>query len=390
VDFQQLQTQVREMGDQASAWEARIQESSHQAETLLRDNSRNQPFLVQKLERALAIDPNLRSARPATEPLDASYPCPPAAETATIIAADGSQINPDRHSEIEFSLINVGAVLMLHGTKQAPTEHIFSKLLFEDILSTQLRFQTEGLLALGRDLAERKALLDLSQSAPRIPVLTFTDGPIELWTRQEPAFQREYQEAFDEYLNVLSGLQQLGAATAGYVDRPGANYLVRLLEIGLIPDEQRFDLRSHSPLRGATDRRIFEKILGAGCRSAVFGLQSPSARKYEGNLKLHFFYINVGRNGSPKIARVEIPGWVAFNNEMLNPLHSVLVAQSLILGNRAYPYLLHRAHEAAIVTRLERDQIIQMIIQERNRRGFAVQDVSEKQSAKDLPGRARF
>jgi hypothetical protein len=72
---------------------------------------------------------------------------------------------------------------------------------------------------------------------------------------------------------------------------------------------------------------------------------------------------------------------------MLDTLHAVLVSQCRILGSRPYPYLLHRAHEVALVSLDEKDQVISMIMQELRKRGVEVGEKSNKQANKDLGGR---
>ena len=91
----------------------------------------------------------------------------------------------------------------------------------------------------------------------------------------------------------------------------------------------------------------------------------------------------------PYPVRVEIPTWVAVTPQMLNDLHAVLVHQSQILGNRTYPYLLHRSHEVAVVTQDEKNQLENMIALEIQRRMGMLSAVSEKQAIKNLPGRTR-
>jgi hypothetical protein len=81
---------------------------------------------------------------------------------------------------------------------------------------------------------------------------------------------------------------------------------------------------------------------------------------------------------------------VARNPQMLDDLHAVLVQQCLILGSRPYPYLLHRAHEAAVVTFEEKDQVTQMIALELRVRGVEVGEISNKQSAKIAGGKTRY
>ena len=111
-----------------------------------------------------------------------------------------------------------------------------------------------------------------------------------------------------------------------------------------------------------TDQDLYDSLLGPGERSAVFGMQSKSAASYKEGVALHFFYLNVGQINRPHLARVEIPAWVAIDLEKLECLHSVLISQCLVMGSKSYPYLLHRAHETAVVTLEDKDQVTQMII----------------------------
>jgi hypothetical protein len=131
-------------------------------------------------------------------------------------------------------------------------------------------------------------------------------------------------------------------------------------------------------------------LLPPGHRSAVFKLQSSSDKNYKGLLELHFFYLNVGTQGHPWPVRVEIPRWVADDEASLNSLHSVLVDQCHMMGSKPYPYLLHRAHETALVQMEEKQQIEQLLALELRRNNEDLDDGSYKQSAKDLPGRTRM
>jgi hypothetical protein len=138
-----------------------------------------------------------------------------------------------------------------------------------------------------------------------------------------------------------------------------------------------------------TDIALYRDILESGERSPVFALQSQSAKSYEGPLALHFFYLNVGQPGRPYLARVDIPAWVAENPESLDILHAALIDQCRVMGVRPYPYLLHRAHETAVVKLQEKEQVTLMIAQELRERGLTVGGRSSKQSAKQAGGRAR-
>jgi hypothetical protein len=60
------------------------------------------------------------------------------------------------------------------------------------------------------------------------------------------------------------------------------------------------------------------------------------------------------------------------------------------MGARPYPYLLHRSHEAAVVSLEEKEQVTEMISLELRKRGLPVGDPSNKQFAKDQAGRTRL
>jgi hypothetical protein len=63
--------------------------------------------------------------------------------------------------------------------------------------------------------------------------------------------------------------------------------------------------------------------------------------------------------------------------------------QCSIMSPRPYPYILHRAHELAIISYAETFELDTKIATELMRRGVNMGSISNKQSAKDLPGRGR-
>jgi hypothetical protein len=133
-------------------------------------------------------------------------------------------------------------------------------------------------------------------------------------------------------------------------------------------------------------------LLAPGERSAVFEVQTRFAgiyRRRSESFAPHFFYLNVGREGHPWLARVELLGWVAADPVKLNDLHAVLVHQCSLLGTHPYPYALHRAHEIARVTPDEKAQLDMMIANELRKHGIGAEE-SQKQSLKNLEGKRRF
>ncbi len=392
LDFQQVRQQVQQMGENAPLRARRLQEKRTAARQVLDDWANKLDALTHKVQEAIALNPHLRAAIPGQEALNHHAACPPLPEQATLLAADGSQINPDRHASVDYCLVNVGGIQMRLGAAEAPATAIRSQLFYDEQMYTAGGRITERMVALRRDLRERELLAELAADAPP-PVIALTDGPLELWGGSEGATEaREYQKTFQKYLQALRRLHQLGVCAAGYIDRPRGDLLVRLLEIATLSrDELASAGKTYRPFLGVTDADLFRELLAPGERSAVFGIQSPNADQYTVELALNFFYLNVSANPKkPYPVRVEIPAWVAENPAMLNDLHAVLMQQCRVLGARAYPYILHRSHEVAVVTQEEKQQVESMIALELQRRGVGIPEPSHKGAAKAVGGQRRY
>ena len=392
LDFQSIREQVKQLGENAIGRAQQLQDKHAQALELLANNAQNVAGLRQKVDVVVRNhDPSLRCALPVIEPLNASFPLPVIPDEMTLLAADGSQITPDRHAEVNFAVINVGAIQLRRGSSEVPETTITSQLLYDEQLYSTTGTITDARLALMRDLNERTMLAKLAEEAPP-PVVTFTDGPMELWGGKsgDSAERADFQESLKHYLEALTQFHDLSVITAGYVDKPSANLVVRTLEVAMTPQVELPEIKNLHPLRRVTDIALYRNILESGERSPVFALQSQSAKSYKGPLALHFFYLNVGQPGRPYLARVEIPAWVAENPESLDVLHAALIDQCRVMGVRPYPYLLHRAHETAVVKLQEKEQVALMIAQELRKRGLTVGERSSKQSAKQAAGRARY
>jgi hypothetical protein len=392
LDFQQVQSQVKQLGEQAPQ-RAQVLAKKRQRALERLEQIANQAEELRTLVQRIVQqhDPSLRCALPvmqadgSSEPLNASHPLP-AVAPILVLAADGSQIEMDRHAQVPYCLVNVGAFQMHSLAPERPVTHVQCQLFYDE----QLYTITEANLALQRDLRERALLADIAERLAG-PIVAFTDGPIELWGGKASGEEAStYQKSLRDHLENMSRLHRRGVIAAGYVDKPGADLLVRLIEISLAKPDQYPHIRNFRELQGVTDRDIFFHLLEPGERSTVFAMQSQSAHNYQGELALHFFYLNVGKPGRPWLARVEIPAWVAHDAHQLDVLHGVLVEQCRILGERPYPYALHRAHEVAVVSLDERKQVSEMIALELLRRGIEVGPGSHKQAMKDSAGRTRY
>ena len=397
IDFQQVREQVTRLGAEAPHLEQQRQDRFQLALAFFETFAADAEELCEKVKLvASQYEPSLRAARPVCTPetpparLNARYALPTSPEQVTILAVDGSQINYDRHAAVEYGLINIGAIRISKNLAESPRVFTRSQLLYGDEIDLHGGKLTEARLALLRDVDERRMLSALAAEASP-PVITLTDGSMELWAtfEQTGEARSEFQASLREYLAVLDELANQQAIAAGYVDKPSGALVVRLLEIASASQGQLASIRDFQPLRGITDRSIFETLLSPGDRSAIFALQSRSSASYRDKHALHFFYLNTGRENRPVIARVDIPAWVAENNSSINTLQAELVAQCRALGSQPYPYALHRAHETALVTLEERQKVTDMIVLELGRHGIQAGKISSKQAVKDLGGRRR-
>lgn len=387
IDYQQVYEKIHEIGKGARERKKTLEERRLKARDLLDTYTSELDFLRNKVDSAKAVDPNIRCAYPLDENLASSHPLPDSVTDATLIAADGSQIVPDRHAALQYYVINVGAIAMQIGSGNTPEVFTDTELRMLDEFDDT--YFSDSQVALQRDVAERKKLLEVAKKYSGT-IIALTEGQLELWGSVDNEIAREFEKNLQDYLDTLREMEKQRIITSGYVDKPGANWVTRLLEIATVPKSELNNLRKHHPLLGATDLWLFSQILGKYERSAIFKLQAKSAEKYTESISIHFFYINVGDEKSPKIARIDIPLWVASDEKALKNLHHALIDQAKILGNKPFPYILHRAHEIAVISHGEKKEIDQLLaISIRNNSG-EVGEVSSKQFAKNLPGRTRY
>jgi len=384
VNLLDIQKKLSEFGAQAEVHKQIIASRQQEVSSLITDFADRLDDLRTLVERAASANPHLRCAVPTDEALNTAIAMPGLPPTFTMVAADGSQINPSRHAQVEFCVINVGVVKMVRGSGMTPEIQTHSQLLdYDALFLSGGGMISEGMVALKRDLREREALAELAGDLLR-PAISMTDGPLELY--REPQETAEFSRTLERYLEVLGTLRDQGMITLGYVDKPGSDLIARLLE--LVPasdDDPATSRKQHRRFAGVSDRQLMSRLLlSTGERSAIFAIQSSTALRFTGDLAPHFFLLNVGKPGKPHLARVEVPGWVASDKMLLGLIQGVLTEQAAIMGSRPYPYILHRAHEVAVVTLPEHQHVEEMIVTEFQRREIPLEENSNKQFHKDL------
>jgi hypothetical protein len=350
-------------------------------------------------ERAERVARRFRwaGAIPTTEPIRAAYPAPPRPARLTVLAADGSQIYPDRHGLALYYVINVGSIAFRYHTAHAPETFGHPHLFYaDDDLYAGPRAETivtTEIINARRDVREMAELARLATvEAPHARAVALLDNSLLLYLMlrdDQPAFKKEIDMLIEAYLAELDTLRASGAALAGIVDRPGSANVVRLLHIAQLDADQisQDDIASvgENFLR-LTDSALFG-FLAPGERSALFKMAAPaSLEKYEPRGHAgYFFFLNAG--DSHNLLRVEVPEWVARDAARLTDLHAALVAQCKTGG---FPYVLARAHEEAVIRAQDKTAVDQAIAGALARHSLGF-EISRKQAQKNsLNTRRRY
>ncbi len=308
--------------------------------------------------------------------LDRHYPAARLPAEFTVMAADGSHIDVDRHRSTRCYLINIGAVALQYGADPDALLESFPYLYAGDddlvVASTGIggRGQpVEGaLLGIKRSVEECCRLVVMAAEInPDSPTLALLDGSLILWGLEAyPEFVTEtlLNQGFLKYLEDMKTLNNDNrTALASYISYPRSADVVNVLRVALCPNDP-LDTDRHCPgcrerlcdeVVGVVDGEMFAGILAEGERSALFTSQSSVVRKYYGEHWVNFFYLNVG----DEIARVEIPQWVARDKNRLELTHSLVFDQCR--RGQGYPVALSEAHEQAVVTFTDREDFWQVV-----------------------------
>ena len=424
VDFATLKDQVSRKVASYQAQTQRIQGLVKQAQDALRHPPEKER-LSALVDQAVQADKTWRGAAPTDESPGETFP-PPAApdlEQVVVLAADGSQINPDPHGEVYFGLVNLGLVVM--DRHHTPITLVRSHLLLSELHESE---GFEASVLLRRDLYERlglawaaallcgdEAVLDKARASfhqlqwdpagiqpaelerfrtfhPQpARLVALTDGPLELWGPRREEGYGDFSRTLERYQEALGYLKDLGVLQAGYVDNPRADLVVRMLELTLPAEAREEAANPRRPWSGVRDRDLWAGTLPPGYRTALFQIRAQYLADYNADLHPYFFYLNVGTPDRPALARVELPAWVAQDADAVALVHAVLLWQGRIVPGRLYPYILHRAHETAVVTQDDRRQVTWMVQQELLRQGLPFDRRSQKQRAKnDAAKRNRY
>jgi len=392
LELNQLTAQMAEMAEALAGQRASQQTLAQQASDKLRQHALVTDELREKLRLATQADASWRGADPLGDWLDTrrSLPFPP--EPATLIASDGSQIYPDPHGVALYYLLNVGAIALRQGSGQAPTTDTRSRVFFDphELYDDADRLIETDKVNAQRDLWELRRLAELAMDERNRlggdmdrTLVVLADGPLLLWTPQRLTDVQQARRV-EEFARELDVLRRAHAAPLGYVDRPRSANVLRLLHLADLPMEQISKQRLRdNPYRGLSDRALFRDLLEPGQRTGLFAATSEINETYgQQGHRVYFCYLNVAshaQGSDPCIVRVETPEWIARDEDRLD---AALAAVRVDCELTAYPYVLARAHELAIVSHHERAALEQMLSVEMMRQRLLVEP-SPKQTQKN-------
>lgn len=356
LDLPQLLPQLQAAGRSAAAQARALRERLPQAQEALDQAGQLDPDeLRHKVQLAGG---RWSGARPSDEDPSGRFDPPAAPAGFDVLAADGSQIYPDRHAGVLYYLINIGGLRLRHGSGAAPETFSRPQLYHEpaDLYNQRGQLIASEWINGRRDVAEMAALAELAASTRQVPTLALLDNGLILWILLQGRDQTDgqAQELLDQYLAQLGKLQATDTAVAGVVDRPRSASVLALAQLaGLSNDSISEEALQANPFHGLSDRALFQQRLTVGQRSALFVHGTPVNDRFRAaGHEVSFFYL---KTTEETLLRVEVPAWVAKRPESMDLGHAGLLAEGQTTGG--FPYSLARAHEIAVVSNAERTEL---------------------------------
>ena len=292
----------------------------------------------------------------------------------TVVAVDGSQIYPDRHiSGAGCFLLNVGGAVFEYG--QTSKVEFFSEprvLLMDEVkingdaplqpeMIDLLREACELKMMVSKAKSVRDALRERAGDQSLMPICLL-DGTIIFWNLDsKPPEVKAY--FLEKYLYYLAAAHKEQLLMAGFISFPKSRELVSLIKLGLcrfkvancIPCHSTFDTFPCQAADDYIDSQVARTFLKPYHRTTIFYNQSKITHDYPVQLKPAFFYLDIGK----EIVRIELPRWVADNNQYVDLICRVALDQSI--KGFGYPVALAESHEQAVVKGSDREFFYHLI-----------------------------
>ena len=329
------------------------------------------------------------------EPLDTRVSLKPAPAAHTVIATDGSQINPSHHEIAYCYLLNIGRVVLHYGQSRFPLLDSQPEVIYrpEDLYtSRQWGIRTEEWMGYRRTVSEAVVLSELGTAIhqettktlkPSVPTLAMTDGSLIYWfLDQLPAPARD--QILEPILAAWDQLRTAQVPMVGYLSASRSSEALNFLRLQSCSYDQP-DCQKHcagqtdgapcqvfSPLRDVT---LWATLLEPGQRGPLFKSSADILQLY-GEHSVYFCHVHVGA----EIARVEFPEWVVNDSQLFETALSLTLTQ--VQKGFGYPVTLAEAHNQAVVRGGDRTRFFALLEQQMLRAGLQNVGISYKEARK--------
>lgn len=270
-----------------------------------------------------------------------------------VVASDGSQIYPDRQMGSNYYLINTGVVSLRYNRSSSASLHsepyFFANLEgFEGNIADYIDSKRHEL-----EIADGLKKISTEQMGAG-PLIYLCDGSLIAWH----LFGKgdDLQERFmPVYFQQLDTFYQRKIPLIGYISLPNSTELINLVRAKFCnfePSSEKF-----GELLEITDADLMAKILQPLQFTNWFKSNVSAAKIYPDHLRPYFAYYHTGN----EIARIELPGWLMKNPELLKTCMQVVMDQAL--KGFGYPVALAEAHQQAVIKSSDREFFYQVINQ---------------------------
>ena len=357
------------------------------------------PRLAQALtawERAAAMGPALRDRvhRAKTSWLVAEPLEPLGADPITsltsyrVVAADGSQILPDRHDHLPCFLVNTGLVDIDYVAATAKLGSVPEvSWAPEDVYPLVGGFRQEAdarVVGARRFAAEASAIMRAVAEVTPHPTVSLVDGTLLLWWL-EPEPDRLARlsphdvktKTFAAFNELLACAKASGALLGGYNSSPRTTDVISMLKVVMCTEDpvdcDKCPYESgakawHAQLEIAgasllpvpdkpceeaspvSDASLYWSLLETGQRSPRFRSHARVSAAYDA--PIDFVYLHTGA----EIARLEFPAW-------LTPVQMETLCAAVLdqcAKGMGYPVALSEAHEQAVVRAADRRAFLEL------------------------------
>ncbi len=369
---------LTEVATQVSAMVASIRDGRAEREKRLRTalaTLTDPPINLAVLKKKIEVARTTWLVAGLIDGLSGHFPPPTVPLEFTVMASDGSHIEVDRHRATRCFLINIGAAAIDYGRQPDARLASYSRLYSDDrdLVITAPDSGREqviegNILGIKRSVEECHRLVEMAADMPPgRDALALLDGTLILWGLEAyPDFVTDtlLHDGLLKYLDALKKLNEnRRLAVASYISLPRSTDVVNVLRVAICPNDIPDCDRDCPPgkerdceaVAGVRDRDLFIDLLGEGERSALFISPSKVVADHYGGHRVHFFYLHTG----DEIARIEVPQWIAENEELVGLTHALVLDQCR--RGHGYPVALSEAHELAVVTGTDRENFWELV-----------------------------